>query len=515
MATVTKKQFISSAFWKILEQFLSKGVSLLISILLARIIDAEAFGLIALTAVFTNLSDILVDGGFSTALISKKEVDDVDYSNSLFVSFSTSTVLYLITFFIAPLVAGYYEEALLTALLRVIGITFFIQAFAATRTAVVTRQMKFRTLFICNFISTVVSGAIGVAAAYLIVKKFPENPEYGVWAIVIQRLLQQAILTIILFIAVRWRLHFKINWKRMRGLLFASLGIVTASLINFVGSSLYSLIIGKIYSVADLGYYDKGPSLPMQISLYLFGAITSVLLPTLVSYKGDKVQIKSIVRRVVTLTAFLLAPMMVGMAVVSKEIIVVLYTDKWLPMLQIMQYSCLYYLATPFMLINVQVFLALGHTSMRIKTELIRLAMMMIGIFTFAIGLHCNIYQLCLISAIIAVLSALVSFFDVWKMLNYNIMEALSDIMMPLIVAATMGIIILRSDNLGLFNYGIASVTVTDLITMIIKVVFGVVFYFAIAKAMKMPGYNEIFDVLKSYAHKGNKNKPVEEQSNA
>ena len=325
MAAVTKKQFVSSAFWKILEQFLSKGVSLLIAILLARIIDATAFGLIALTAVFTNLSDILVDGGFSTALISKKEVDDVDYSNSLFVSFSTSTALYLITFFIAPFVAKYYDQSLLTALLRVIGVTFFIQAFAATRTAVVTRQMKFRTLFICNLISTIISGIIGVASAYLIVKKFPENPEYGVWAIVIQRLLQQTILTIILFIAVRWRLHFKINWRRMRGLLFASLGIVMASLINFVGSSLYSLIIGKIYSVADLGYYDKGPSLPMQISLYLFGAITSVLLPTLVSYKGDKVQIKYIVRRVVTLTAFLLAPMMVGMAVVSKEIIVYLF----------------------------------------------------------------------------------------------------------------------------------------------------------------------------------------------
>lgn len=515
MAAVTKKQFVSSAFWKILEQFLSKGVSLLIAILLARIIDATAFGLIALTAVFTNLSDILVDGGFSTALISKKEVDDVDYSNSLFVSFSTSTALYLITFFIAPFVAKYYDQSLLTALLRVIGVTFFIQAFAATRTAVVTRQMKFRTLFICNLISTIISGIIGVASAYLIVKKFPENPEYGVWAIVIQRLLQQTILTIILFIAVRWRLHFKINWRRMRGLLFASLGIVMASLINFVGSSLYSLIIGKIYSVADLGYYDKGPSLPMQISLYLFGAITSVLLPTLVSYKGDKVQIKYIVRRVVTLTAFLLAPMMVGMAVVSKEIIVVLYTDKWMPMLEIMQYSCLYYLATPFMLINVQVFLSLGHTAMRIKTELIRLAMMMIGIFVFAVGLHCNIYQLCLISAIIAVLSALVSFFDVWKMLNYNLLEALSDIGLPLIVAATMGIIIMRSDALGLFQYGIDSVTVSDLITLLIKVAFGIVFYFVVAKAMKMPGYSEIFDVFNTYLHRGNKNKPVEESSNA
>lgn len=512
---VTKKQFVSSAFWKILEQFLSKGVSLLISILLARLLDASVFGLIALTAVFTNLSDILVDGGFSTALISKKEVDDVDYSNSLFVSFSTSTVLYLITFFIAPIVAGYYNEALLTALLRVIAITFFIQAFAATRTAVVTRQMKFRTLFICNLISTIVSGIIGVIAAYIIVKRFPDNPEYGVWAIVIQRLTQQAILTIILFVAVRWRLHFKINWKRMRGLLLASLGIVSASLIAFVGNSMFSLVIGKIYSVTELGYYDKGPSLPMQMSLYLFGAITSVLLPTLVSYKGDKDMIKMVVRRVVTLTAFLLAPMMIGMAVVSKEIIVVLYTDKWLPMLKIMQLSCLFYLATPFMLINCQVFLSLGHTALRIKTELIRLVLIAIGIFGFAVGLKCDIYQLCLISSIIAIISMLVSFFDVWRLINYNIFEALSDVILPLFIAGTMGVLLYRSDNLGLFSYGISSITVTNIITLIIKVLFGIVFYFAVAKAMHVPGYNEIFDVLKGFVNKGKNKDKKEVTSNA
>ena len=291
----------------------------------------------------------------------------------------------------------------------------------------------------------------------------------------------------------------------MKGLLFASLGIVTASLINFAASSVYSLVIAKIYSVTDLGYYDKGPSLVMQISLYLFGAITSVLLPTLVSYKGDKGMIKLIVRRVVTLTAFMLAPMMVGMASVAEEIIVVLYTDTWLPMLRIMQFSCIYYLATPFMLINVQVFLALGHTAMRIKTELIRFALMMIGLFGFAVGLHCDINQLCLISAIIAVLSALVSFIDVWRMLNYSIFEALSDIAMPLIVSLTMGLIIYRSGDLGLLQFGFEMVTLNYLFALLIKVAFGIVFYFAVARLLKMPGYDEIFSVIKTYMHKGAK----------
>lgn len=492
MEKVTKKQFASSAVWKILEQFLSKGVTLVVSIVLARLLDASVFGLIALTAVFTNLADILVEQGFTAALISKKDCNDSDYSNSILVSFGTASLLYIATFFLAPVMANYYNEPSLTLILRILGLIFFVQVFAAPRTAVVTRQMKFRLLFICNLVSSIVSGGIGIACAYL---------GAGPWALVIQRLSQQVLLTVILFIFVKWKFHFKIDTHRMKKLITDTATIVIGLLLNYAGTAIASLVIAKAFSVADLGYYDKGPSLPMQLSLYTFGAITSVLLPTLVSYQGDVVQIKDIVRRIIRVMTYALAPMMIGMMVVSKELVLVLYGEQWLPMVQIMQFSCIYYLATPFMLMNTQVFLALGHTATRIKTEIFRLVLIFGATFGLVFGAKCTVEQLSLANAIIAILAVFFSFYDVYKMLHYTIGEFFSDIIAPLIVCEAMFALIYFFGNF-IDQY---SFTAHSVVSLLGKVAIGVLVYIFASIAFKLDGYKEIIGVVKSMFGKGKK----------
>ncbi len=487
MEKVTKKQFASNSIWKILESFLSKGVTLLVSIVLARLLDASVFGLIALTAVFTSLADILLENGFTAALISKKNCDDVDYSNSIVVSFIIALALYIIVFFSAPSLAAYYEEPDLVGIMRILGLIYFVQIFAAPRTAKVTRQMKFRLLFVCNLVSSIISGVIGIVFAYL---------NFGAWAIVIQRLSQQVLLTIILFIFIRWKIKFKVDFRRMLDLTKNTFGIVIGLLINYAGTAITSLVIAKIYSVTDLGYYDKGPSLPMQLSLYTFGAITSVLLPTLVSYQGDIEKIKSIVRRLNRLIAFVLAPMMVGMLLVSKELIIVLYGDKWLPMLKIMQFSCLYYLATPFMLMNTQIFLSLGHTSIRIKTELIRLSMMLAVVFGLSMGLHCSIDELALANAIVAVISVFISFYDVKRYIKYTFTDFLADIALPLIICQAMFALLMGYDT-WLSQY---SFTAYSLISLLSKVIIGIGIYAVGSFIFNLDSFYEIIDIIKSFS---------------
>ncbi len=492
MEKVNKKQFAKNSIWKILESFLSKGVTLVVSIVLARLLDANVFGLIALTAVFTSLADILLQDGFTSALISKKNCDDVDYSNSIFVSLIIASSLYIVVFFSAPSLASYYDEPQLTGILRVLSLIYFVQIFAAPRTAMVTRQMKFKLLFICNLISSIVSGIIGIVFAYL---------DFGPWAIVIQRLSQQIILTVILFIFIRWKFKFKLNFKRMLDLTKNTFGIVTGLLINYAGTAIASLVIAKIYSVTDLGYYDKGPSLPMQLSLYTFGAITSVLLPTLVSYQGDIVTIKAIVRRLNRLVAYVLTPMMIGMMLVSKELIVVLFGDNWLPMLKIMQFSCIYYLAMPFMLMNAQIFLSLGHTSVRIKTELIRLALMLAAVFGLAMGLNCSIEELSLANAIIAIASVFISFIDVKKYINYSFGEFLMDIAFPLIICQAMFAILLGYDS-WLSQYTFTAFSVVSLLS---KVILGIIIYLIGSILFNLDSYKEMIDIVKSLFKKEKK----------
>ncbi|MGD9700747.1 lipopolysaccharide biosynthesis protein [Acinetobacter sp.] len=489
MTEITKKQFIGGAFWKIVEQFSTKGVSMLISVILARILMPEDYGIIALTALFTNLSDVLIDGGFSTALIRKEKVDEYDYGCVFFISMSIAALLYVILFFAAPFVSAYYSEPIMTTILRVIGLTFFIQGFSSTRTAVVTRNMHFKFLFYCNTTANLISGIAGIIAAYL---------GMGVWALVIQRLSQQALATLLLFIKIRWKIKWCFGLQRLNEILNFSLGVVGSSLLNYLGGSIFSAVIGKQYSVTNLGYYDKGAQLPMQMSLYTFGSMSSVLLPTISSCQKDLARVKAIIRKVVKMTAYLIMPMMLGMMLVSRELIILLFTEKWLPAVPIMQYSCIYYLATPFMLINVQVFFALGRSELRIKTELLRLGLMISGVLIFGIWLNCGIDLLALVNAIIAILTAMATFLEVKKMIHYSGYELLHDVWKPFSATALMGSVIYVADV-----WIIDPFSTLPIASLTVKFIIGAGVYLLLSAGMKMDGYLEIIGALSKFSYKG------------
>ena len=478
---VNKKQFAINSLWKILEQFSAKGISLIVSIILARLLLPSDYGLIALTTVFTNLSDILIDGGFSTALIRKETVDDYDYSAVFSVSSTISILLYFILFFTAPLVANYYSEPLLTIVLRVIGLTFFIQAFASVRNGIVNRNMQFKMLFYCNSTASIVSGVIGIATAYI---------GCGVWALVAQRISQQLVFTVILFRKVKWKISWKFDFGRIKGMLKFSFGVVGSSLLNFIGGNIYSVVIGKKYSVSDLGYYNKGEQLPMQFSLYTFGAMSNVLLPTISSCQNDLKRVKQIIRKVVVMTSFLIMPLMTGLAITSREVICILFTEKWLQAVPIVPFMCLYYLATPYMLINVQIFFALGHSELRVKAEIIRLLLMAIGLGVFGFALNCSMSQLALVGGIIAVVVAVFTYFEAKKLINYRIFEAIKDILKPSICAAIMAATLLM---LSAFTSNFENV-----ISFIIKVVVGIAVYVATSIICKSEGLKELLSLTKN-----------------
>ena len=477
---VTKRQFVTNSLWKILEQFSAKGISMIVSIILARLLMPNDYGLIALTAVFTNLSDILIDGGFGTALIRKETVDDYDYSAVFSISSSISILLYLILFFAAPAISNYYEQPMLTSVLRVIGLTFFIQAFTAVRNGIVNRNMQFRLLFFCNSVSSIISGVIGIISAYL---------GFGVWALVIQRLSQQTILTFILFIKVKWKIKWQFDLARIKEMFSFSIGVVGSSLLNFAGGNIYSIVIGKKYSVTDLGYYDKGGQLPMQASLYTFGAMSNVLLPTISSCQSDLERVKRIIRKVVVMTSFLIMPLMAGLALASKEVICLLFTEKWLQAVPIVPSFCLYYLATPYMLINIQIFFALGHSQLRVKTEIIRLILMAAGLGIFGFVLNCTMTQLAFVGGVIAALVAIVTYIEARKLIDYTISEVVSDMIKPVICTAVMSGAIYAVSSLTA-NYGY-------FIALLIKIGTGIITYLASSLIIKSEGFQEMLYLVK------------------
>lgn len=488
MKEITKGQFVKSTFWKIFERFVARGISLVTSVVLSRLLFPDDYGLIALTTVFTNLSEILIDAGFSTALIRKEKVDDDDYNCIFTISCVISAVLYIIFFVAAPFIATYYNEPKLTMILRIMSLVLFIQAFSSTRNAYVNRNMQFKLLMKCSTASSIISGIIGIGLAYL---------GLGVWALVLQRLLQQLILTIILFVKIKWKIKFSINLNKLKEMTKFSSGVIGASLINYMENCINSALIGKHYSIEELGYYDKGNMLPEQISLNSFGAMTNVLLPTISSYQNDLQKIKSIIRRINKYVIFLMFPVMLGLLMVSKEAVIILFSEKWISAIPLMKSICVYYIATPLMLIDIQVFFALGHSNIRVKTEIVRLILLVSGLIICCFLVQGSIDMLAITNASAVVIATLYTQYEVKKLIGYTFKERIFDSYKPFIASIIMCISIhFVSKCIEIYHLSIW-------IVLTVKIFVGISVYVVSAIILRCDIYKEILSLIKRKKNNG------------
>ena len=253
---ITKRDVFSSLFWKFVERSGAHGISLLVSIVLARLLLPEEYGLISLTTIFITLANVFIQSGFNTALIQKKDVDDLDFSTVFYASLLIAGLLYIILFFSSQFIANFYGEPKLIAVLRVLSIILFFGAVNSIQIAIISRNMQFKKLFYSNIGAIMVSGVIGIVMAY---------NGYGVWALVGQQLSNHFFSTAIMWFKVKWRPKLLFSLARLQNLLSYGSKILVANLITTLFLDLRSLIIGKMYSANMLAYFNKGKMFPSVI----------------------------------------------------------------------------------------------------------------------------------------------------------------------------------------------------------------------------------------------------------
>ena len=475
---ISKKTAVVNSVWKLLESFMSKGISMLVQIVLARLIAPEAYGIIALTTVFINLTDILIQAGFATALIRKDQATEEDYSTVLIFSIFSSILLYIIIFFTAPFIAEFYDTPQLVSVLRVISLTLFCQAFASVRTAAISRAMRFRTLCVCTLISTVLSSVIGIIMAV-----------YGfeVWALVYQQLSYQLILTILLMFAVRIKFKFKISKQSTKDLVPPSLKILSSSLLSFVGDSFYSIAIGKVYSMEELGYYDKGSLFPRNFALYTFSAVSNVFLPVFASYQKDYNELNRVFRRVLNVSFYIIIPMMAGLCMIAEPLISVILTDKWLPAIGVLRWSCLYYAATPIFLACVQLNFAIGRNSVRIRAEVIRL-ILMVALFFVMFYLKVDVTTISATLAGVQVLMTIYLLIETHIATKFKFTDMLKDFIPTILISGIMcGII---------FCINLSSLS--NVVLLILDVLAGIIIYVLLSFITKNKAFKECLGMLKT-----------------
>ena len=238
-----RSKVLSSLFWKFMERGGTQGIQFIVQIVLARLLAPEQFGTIAIVMVFINLAQVFVQSGFNTALIQKKDADELDFSSVFYLSLFVAALLYILIFLTAPFIADFYRDPILMPVLRVLGFTLFFGAFNSIQNAYVSRNMMFKKLFYSSVGAILISGIVGVIAAYM---------GLGVWALVIQQLINQASITIIMWFTVKWRPKLIFSFKRVRVLFSFGWKLLASSLLDTLYLDLRTLIIGRIYSSSTL-----------------------------------------------------------------------------------------------------------------------------------------------------------------------------------------------------------------------------------------------------------------------
>ena len=374
----TKSQIINGLFWKVMENGGSQGIQFIISILLARLLSAEEYGVINLVLIFVTIANVIVQNGFGTALIQKREADERDYSSVFYVNLATAWGIYLLLVLGAPLIADFYDNPQMTAIVRVLSLVLFPGAVISVQSAYVSRKMEFRGLCISTMAAALASGVVGVAMASL---------GFGVWALVGQQILYYLVLMAVLFLTVPWRPRVVFALERVESMFRFGWKLLCASLVDTLFTNLYGLVVGKIYDETTMGIYSRGEQFPKLIVTNLGTAIQAVMLPALSARQTHPDQVVSLLRRAIKTSVFLVLPMMAGLAAAADNLVLVLLGEKWMACVPFLQISCLAYAVYPMDIANLQALNAMGRSDVFLKLEI---AKKVVGVVILLLSMRCG-----------------------------------------------------------------------------------------------------------------------------
>ncbi|MBR4458425.1 MAG: lipopolysaccharide biosynthesis protein [Clostridia bacterium] len=471
---------MTNLLWRLAERFGAKGVELIVSIVLARVLLPEQYGSIALVTVVINILQVFVDGGLGNALIQKKNADQVDFSTVFFFNIAFCAVIYSLLFLASPLIANFYSDPELTPVIRVLGLTVLISGVKNVQHAYVSRHMLFHRFFYATLGGTIGAAVIGIWMAY---------HGYGIWALVAQQIFNVTLDTVILWFTVRWRPTRAFSWQRLKGLYSYGWKILVSRLIDTVYQDIRQLIIGKKYSKSDLAYYNRAKQFPMFITSNINTSINSVLFPAMSSVQDEKERVKAMTRRSIRVSTYIMAPLMMGLAACGKPVVQILLTNKWLPCVPYLTIFCITYMFQPLHTANLNAIKAMGRSDLFLKLEIIK---KVIGIIALVISMQFGVMAMAYSLLITNVIGQVINSWPNKKLLNYAYPEQLMDILPNILTAAGMGLIVYAVEGFGLNKWA----------TLLIQVPLGVIIYIAASKINRLDSFDYLLGQIRRFRHK-------------
>ena len=469
-----QKRALGGMIWKFLEKICGQGMQLVIQIVLARLLLPEEYGLVGLLTIFITISDVFILQGLTTALIQKKSADEKDYSSVFFANIAMSCVLYAILFLIAPIIASFYNEPSLTDIMRVLSLNVLFGAFAAVPNAILSRKLDFKKSFIRNISNVSVQGIVGITFAFL---------GAGAWAMVYSKVFGTLVGALVLMATVDWWPKLTFSFERVKKLFSFSSKVLATNLLNTVFNNIHSLIIGKAFNTAELGYYQRGQQTPQVAMTSLDGSMTEVLYPTFSKLQNDVRALKAAVSKSISASMFIVLPAMFGMMAIAEPLTLVLLTEKWLPSVPFMQLSCIICMFWP-LAHRTHALNALGKSNVTLKLSLIGKGITLLMIF---VCIPMGIYAIMLGTIVAATINLFITSYYVKKYIGYSILDIVKDVLPTLILSAIMAGIV----------YSISLLPLIPIVTLIVQLIVGVVTYVVLCSIFKPKPYKIVINMAK------------------
>ncbi len=453
-----RNQVISGVIWKFGERMLAQLVSFAVSVVLARLLSPDDYGVIAMVLVFISIADVFVSSGFTAALIQRKDADDTDFSTIFYCSGLASLLIYGLLFLASPLIANFYNNPSLTTIIRVFSLRIPLSVYNSIQHAYVSRHMLFKKLFLSTLLGTALSGVIGISMAYC---------GLGVWALIGQYFSNTIINTIVLQFTVRWRPRKLFSLDRARLLMSFGSRILLADLSGTFFGQLRSLIIGKFFTSADLAYYNKGQQLPSLFTDNISRSVMAVLFPVMSNESGEVERVKQMTAQSLRMVSYLMFPLLFGLAAVAQPFVLLLYTDKWAACIPFVQMLCASAAIGLLGSTALQALKAMGQGDTLVRLEFVKKP---VYVLLLVLGVRISVTAVAVTMVLYDIYGTLVNMSRLKGLLQYSIREQLCDVAPAAVFSAVMVALLslLQIENLwlclfvkvacGMAIYGLLSV---------------------------------------------------------
>ena len=466
--------------WSALENVTRLGVTFVVSIVLARLLSPEEYGLIGILTIFIAIFNAIVDSGFTNALIRKQDATDTDYSTVFYTNLVLSVVLAAVLFFCAKPISVFFERPELVSLTQVMSSVVIINALSIVQRVRTTKAIDFKTQTKITFISSIGSGVIGIVMAYM---------GYGVWALVGQQISNQLLTTLFFWFYNKWMPKLVFSWSSFKEMWEFGSKLLASGLIDTAWKEVYQVVIGKCYSPATLGLYTRAKQFADLCSSNLTSVVQRVSYPVLSSIQDDRARLKGAYQMVIKTTMLPTFVLMLGMASCAESMINVLIGEQWLECVPMLQIICTYGMLYPLHALNLNMLQVQGRSDLFLKLEIIK---KIVGIGPLLLGIFVNIYWMLAGTLVTSLISYYLNAYYSGPFLNYSIKEQVKDILPSFGVAVAMAVPV----------YTMSFIPFNPFILLPLQIVAGAVITLAICEATKLPEYMQLKGIVNTLIKK-------------